>query len=184
MSVKEATRTAAGRTGLSSARSRFERRAAAARRRPALLWGSAVGLLLVAGLVAWLGWFSSVMPASDVTVEGATGAGATQVRSVAKVPLGGALLRVDTDAVAGRILADRRWKNVSVSRSLPHTVVIRVTPRVAALGIRRTASTIDLVDADGLAFRTVNKAPAGVPVVQAGGAKVSPTGVQAALEAL
>ncbi len=183
-SLKEASRTPADRTGLASARSRFERRAAAARRRPALLWGSVVGLLLVAGLVAWLGWFSAVLPASEVRVEGATGAAAAQIRDVAQVPLGGALLRLDTDAVTGRLVADRRWKDVSVTRSLPHTVVIRVTPRVAALGIRRSSSTIDLVDTDGLVFRTVTKAPTSIPVVQAGGAAVSPTGVRAALEAL
>ncbi len=182
-SLKEVSRARSDRTGLASARSRFERRAAAARRRPALLWGTLVGLLLLVGVVAWLGWFSAVLSADDVRVEGATGGAATQVRDVAQVPLGGALLRLDTDGVAARLVADRRWKDVSVARSLPHTVVVTVTPRVAALGIRRSATKIDLVDSDGLVFRTVAKAPAAVPVVQAGAAQVSPTGVQAALEA-
>ncbi len=57
-------------TGLASARTRFERRAAAARRRPRLLAGVLVAVLLLGGLVAWLGWFSSVLTASKVEVHG------------------------------------------------------------------------------------------------------------------
>ena len=45
-------------------------------------------------------------------------------------------MRVDTDAVTTRLLADRAWSSVSVSRSLPDTVVITVTPRVAVLAVR------------------------------------------------
>ena len=68
-----------------------------------------MAVLLLGGLVVWLGWFSSVLTASKVEVHG-VGAGASgRVRTVAKVPLGGPLMRVDTDAVAARLLADRAW---------------------------------------------------------------------------
>ena len=175
--------TVAGR-GLASSRSRFERRAAAARRRPRLVAGIAVGVLLVAGLVAWLGWFSAVLTATAVEVRGVTGAAAAQVRQVAAVPLGGPLMRVDTDAVHERLVAGKAWREVSVSRSLPHTVVIDVTPRVAVLAVRGAGGRVDVVDDEGFVFATVASPPAGVPVVSSGARTVTKNGVTAALQAL
>jgi cell division protein FtsQ len=171
-------------TGLASSRTRFERRAAAARRRPRLVAGVLVAVLLVVGLVAWLGWFSSVLTASRVEVHGVSPAAAGQVRAVAQVPLGGPLMRVDTDAVTARLLAGRSWSSVSVGRSLPDTVVVTVTPRVAVLAVRNPRGEVDVVDRDGFTFRTVGSAPAGVPLVSAGAAQVTKAGVDAALAAL
>jgi cell division protein FtsQ len=175
--------TVAGR-GLASSRRRFERRAAAARRRPRLLAGIGVGLLLLLGLVAWLGWFSTVLTATTVEVRGATGAAAAQVRQLAAVPLGGPLMRVDTDAAQERLVAGKAWREVSVSRKLPHTVVLEVTPRVAVLAVRAAGGRIDVVDRDGMVFATVAAPPAGVPIVSSGAATVTRTGVTAALQAL
>jgi cell division protein FtsQ len=171
-------------TGLASSRRRFERRAAAARRRPRLVAAVLVGLLLVVGFVAWLGWFSSVLTATRVEVRGVTGAAAAQVRSIAKVPLGGPLMRVDTDAVARRIVDGRAWSSVEVSRGLPDTVVIEVTARVAVLAVRNPQGQVDVVDRDGFAFRTVSRAPDDVPLVSSGAAQVTKAGVTAALQAL
>ncbi|MFC7595088.1 cell division protein FtsQ/DivIB [Terrabacter sp. GCM10028922] len=171
-------------TGLASSRTRFERRAAAARRRPRLVAAILVAVLLVAGFLAWLGWFSSVLTASKVEVVGVKGASAAQVRSIAKVPLGGPLMRVDTDEVTQRIVDGRAWSAVSVSRSLPDTVVIEVTPRVAVLAVRNPQGQVDVVDRDGFAFRTVDAAPDGVPLVSSGAAQVTKAGVTAAVQAL
>ncbi|EWS99804.1 hypothetical protein N865_20780 [Intrasporangium oryzae NRRL B-24470] len=171
-------------TGLSSARARFERRAAAARRRPRLVAAGAVVLLLLLGAVAWLGWFSSVLTATSVEVAGVPAAQAAKVRTVAAVPLGGPLMRVDTDAVVRRLEGGREWTAITVSRRLPHTVVVSVTPRVGVLAVRTGGGQIELVDRDGFAFRTVTSAPGGVPLVNAGAAQVTATGVQAALRAL
>src|SRR4051794_25028375 len=107
-----ARRRVAGR-GLASSRTRFERRAAAARRRPRLVAAVLVGVLLLAGLLGWLGWFSSALTASRVEVHGVSAAASAQVRSLARVPLGGPLMRVDTDAVAQRLLAGKAWSTVS-----------------------------------------------------------------------
>jgi cell division protein FtsQ len=176
-------RQVAGR-GLSSSRARFERRAAAARRRPRLLAGVGVVLLLVVGLLAWLGWFSGVLTATQVQVRGVTGASAAEVRRVAAVPLGGPIMRVDTGAAEQRLVAGKAWDDVSVSRSLPHTVVIEVSPRRAVLAVRTPEGSVDLVDADGFAFRTVSAAPDGVPLVRSSTDTVTKSGVAAALQAL
>jgi cell division protein FtsQ len=73
---------------------------------------------------------------------------------------------------------------VSVSRSLPDTVVIEVTPRVAVLAVRNPQGQVDVVDRDGFAFRTVDAAPDGVPLVSSGAAQVTKAGVTAAVQAL
>ncbi|MGW5238981.1 cell division protein FtsQ/DivIB [Monashia sp. NPDC004114] len=175
---------ASGGKGVSSSLARFERRAAAARRRPRVVLAVLVVALLLAGVAVWLGWFSSALNATTVEIRGVTGPAAAQVRSTAAVPLGGPLLRVDTDAVARRVVAGREWTDVSVSRSLPHTVVVTVTPRVAVLAVRNPQGQVDVVDREGFAFRTVASAPPGVPLVTSSADQVSAQGVAAALQAL
>lgn len=173
-----------GATGLGSARKRFEARAARARRRPLLL--ASVLVLLVAGLAAvvWLGWFSSVLTATTVRIDGATGAEAKLVRQVADVPLGGPLMRVDTDAVGARLEAGRAWTDIRVRRSLPHSVVIEVSPREPVLALRNVKGQLELVDRSGVRYRTVATVPPGIPVVSAAASTVSPAGLTAALRAL
>ena len=170
--------------GLSSARVRFEKRAAAARRRPRLIASIAVALLLAVGLVAWLGWFSPVFTADAVVVKGASKAQAAQVRRAAAVPLGGPVLRVDTGAVTRRLEADRQWADIVVERSLPHTVTITVRPREAALAVRTSSGNVEVVDGDGFIFRTVTSPPRGIPLVTSGTTAVTRAGVTAALQAL
>ena len=184
MTLERGTARRVAGTGLASSRTRFEKRAAAARRRPKLVAGVLVGLVLVAGFVAWLGWFSGVLTASKVVVTGVPAAAAAQVRSVAAVPLGGPIMRVDTDEVAQRLVDGKAWSGVSVSRSLPDTIHIDVNPRVAVLAVRNPRGQVDVVDRDGFAFRTVATPPADVPLVSAGSDQVTKAGVTAALQAL
>jgi cell division protein FtsQ len=82
------------------------------------------------------------------------------------------------------LLAGNAWSTVTVARGLPDTVVITVTPRVAVLAVRNPHGEVDVVDRDGVAFRTVDSAPAGVPLVSSGSTQVTKNGVEAALGAL
>jgi cell division protein FtsQ len=178
------TRRRVAGTGLASSRSRFERRAAAARRRPRLVAGIVAAVLLLGGLLAWLGWSSSLLTATRIEVRGVSAAAAAEVRAVADVPLGVPLMRVDTDAVAQRLLADKAWSGVSVNRTVPDTIEITVTPRVAVLAVRNPRGEVDVVDREGFAFRTADRPPAGVPLVSSGAAQVTRAGVDAAVAAL
>lgn len=177
-------RRRAGGTGLTSARARFEARAARARRRPILLAAALIGTIAVAGGLIWLGWFSSVLSATTVRVVGASAKEATLVTAVAKVPLGGPLMRVDTDAVAARLEQGRAWTDIRVSRSLPHSVVISVTPRTAVLAVQNPQGQLELVDGAGVRFRVVPDVPKGIPVVAARSSDVTADGLRAALAAL
>lgn len=170
--------------GLSSARARFERRAAAARRRPRLIGWVAVAALLMVGLVAWLGWYSPVFRADTVQVEGVSQTQSDQVRRVASVPLGVPVLRVDTGAVAARLEADRQWADVVVEARLPHTITITVRAREAALAVRTPAGKVEVVDGGGFVFRTLDTPPNGVPLVTSGTTTVTGPAVTAALQAI
>lgn len=171
-------------TGVTSARRRFEARAARARRRPLLLAAALATTVLVAGGLIWLGWMSSLLTATTVRVEGVPARDVQAVRQVAQVPLGGPLMRVDTDAIAARLEGGRAWTNIRVGRSLPHSVVISVTPREPALALKDPQGQLELVDAGGVRFGTVGTPPRGVPVVTAGSSDVTPEGLRAALAAL
>jgi cell division protein FtsQ len=169
---------------VTSARQRFEARAARARRRPLLLAAALVATVVVAGGLVWLGWMSPLLTATTVRVQGVPAGDVQAVRAVARVPLGGPLMRVDTDAVTARLEAGRAWTNIRVARSLPHSVVITVTPREPALALRNPQAQLELVDETGVRFGTVQAPPKGVPVVTAGSSDVTPEGLRAALAAL
>jgi cell division protein FtsQ len=149
-----------------------------------LLAGTLGAVLAIAAGLIWLGWFSSVLTATTVRVEGVSGAEAKLVREVADVPLGGPLMRVDTDGATARLEAGLAWTDIRVGRSLPHSVVIHVTARTPVLALRNLKGQLELVDESGVAYRVAAKAPKGVPLVTAGSEVVSAAGLRAALGAL
>ena len=50
---------------------------------------------------------------------------------------------------------------------------VEVVPRTAALVVKNPQGSLEVVDAEGVAFREVAKAPAGVPLVIAVGAGIA-----------
>lgn len=141
-------------------------------------------MVLVAGVLVWLGWFSSLVVVKQVEVRGVTAAQAAAIRKAAEVPMGVPLMRVDTGLVVERLERDRTLRDIRVSRQLPETIVISGTPRVAVLAVRNTRGQVEVVDAEGVVFRTVRTPPRGVPLVTAGSELVTASGLRAALQAL
>jgi cell division protein FtsQ len=128
-----------------------------------------IGVLLAAllGSGSWLVYFSSVLDVRTVTVGGTRVLTRDQVLAAAAVPLGGPLERLDTGAAAARVRrALARVASVDVSTSLPHTVRIQVTERVAIAAIKGDDGQYTQVDAGGVRFASSATAPAGVPVVE------------------
>ncbi|WP_377641931.1 cell division protein FtsQ/DivIB [Oryzobacter terrae] len=158
-------------SGASSSANRFRERALSHRRRPlrlVLTWLLAVAV--VAGLAWVVGW-STLLGVRDVEVVGVTGEEATAVAELVEVPTGTPLARVDTDAVADRVRERITVAEVSVRRAWPGTLSVEVVPRTAALVVKNPQGRLEVVDAEGVAFREVAKAPAGVPLVTATGSK-------------
>jgi cell division protein FtsQ len=132
--------------------------------RPLLAGLAAVTL---AGGLAWLVFFSSVLAVTGVTVEGNGLLAAGEVRRAAAVPTGTPLARVDLGAVASRVEDLAPVAGVDVSRSWPDTVRIAVTERESIAVVER-GGRLHGMDADGVLFREYRTRPAGLPVVRIG----------------
>lgn len=130
--------------------------------RPARWWYGCV-VVLVLALLVWLVAFSSVLGVRTVTVVGAQAVTAEQVRAAAGIRPGTPLARLDLGAIEARVGAVAPVRAVTVSRSYPASVTIRITERVA-IGYRPVdGGQVQLVDRDNVAFRTVATAPARLP---------------------
>lgn len=151
--------------GLSSSRTRFAARAAHVRRRPWLVtaW-LAGGLALLAGGI-WLVQFSPVLVARSVRVEGVPRGAVAEVMRRAAVPIGTPMARVDTTAIADRVIATATLAEVSVGLSWPSTIVIMASPRVPVLAVKNPQGQVQVVDAQGVAYATVSAPPKGVPTI-------------------
>jgi cell division protein FtsQ len=139
--------------------------------------------LVVLGILAWIGYGTSMLGVREVAVSGATIIDEGQVRSAAAVPLGTPLARVDTDAVAARVGRLAPVASVDVSRSWPGTLVIHVTERVPVVSVA-TPTGFVLLDASGVAFRTVGVAPAGLVALKVTAPGPSDPATMAALHVL
>lgn len=122
--------------------------------------------VLVVGLVATAAWtvfVSSALAATKVVVTGTSVLTPDEVVAAAKVPLGTPLARLDTKAVADRVRALTQVADVTVTRSVPHTVRIAVTERTGVYVVS-SAGGFDVVDATGVAFTSVASVPQGLIV--------------------
>ncbi len=171
--------------GVSSSANRFRDRALARRRRP---WRRALLTVLAVALVAaavWAAGWSSALAVREVEVSGVRGAERAAVADLVGVPEGTPLVRVDTAAVEERVRTRVTVAEVSVRRAWPGTLLVQVVPRTAAVVVRNPQGRLEVVDATGVAFRTVRKAPAGVPVVTATGSRgTTPEAMRTALTLL
>ena len=136
----------------------FEKRRRAEKWRTVRRW--LLGIL-AAGLIAgavWLIWFSTVLVATDVEVEGMRTMRADTIRAQADVPLGVQLARLDTVAIETRVARMERIDEVDVRRSWPNTVRILVQER-KPVGWVLSNGAIRYVDRHGIDFRTVSSEP-------------------------
>jgi cell division protein FtsQ len=136
---------------------------------PWLLAGLAV-LTLVGG-VAWVLLGSSLFDVRSVQVVGTTELPADEVRTVAAVPLGTSMLRLDTEGIEARVAAMPRVAAVQLRRSLGGTVRIELTERTP-VAVVRLGNGAQLVDATGANYAVVPVRPAGLPELRV--ARVGP----------
>jgi cell division protein FtsQ len=125
------------------------------------------GLILLA-VVGGLGWVllgSSLFDARSVQVVGTTELPADVVRTVAAVPLGTPMLRLDTKAIESRVAAVPRVARVQVRCDLDGTVQIAVTERIPVAAVHR-GSGVHLIDATGTDYATVPTGPPGLPELE------------------
>jgi cell division protein FtsQ len=136
----------------------FEKRRRAQRWRRVRRW--LLGILTVGAIAGavWLIWFSTVLVATEVEVEGMTSLRADTIREQADVPLGVQLARLDTVGIETRVARMQRIDKVDVRRHWPNTVLIVVKERVP-VGWVVSDGAIRYVDRNGIDFRTVSSEP-------------------------
>ena len=115
---------------------------------------------------AWALYGSSWLRVEKVGATGTEVLTVEQVLAAAAVPVGAPLVSVDTDEIEDRIRGKLpRVDSVDVVRAWPRGIGVKVTERKPVLLIRKDADFVE-VDASGVRFDTVPKAPAGVPVLE------------------
>jgi cell division protein FtsQ len=118
----------------------------------------AVFLAVVSGGV-WLVELSPVLVTRSVRVEGVPQGYVSKIVRQAAVPMGVPLAKVDTGAIAGRVMRNAALANVSVSRSYPSTIVISASPKVPVLAVKNPQGQVQVVDSHGEVYATVSAAP-------------------------
>ena len=128
---------------------------------------AAIALGVVAALVAAAAATQTALLDVDrVRVDGVAHTSAADVRRVARIGVGDAMIAVDADGVAARI-EDLPWvAQAKVARRWPGTIEVHVTERqpLATVGLRE--GRVALVDGDGRVLEvTDGPSPSGLPEV-------------------
>ncbi|NQE72188.1 cell division protein FtsQ/DivIB [Nocardia gamkensis] len=128
------------------------------------LWGLlSVCVLAVLCVIAW---FTPALSVRTVRIEGAVAVPEQQVRDLLEIPSGRSMLRIDTNAVARRVVSIPKVRSARVQRIFPSTVRVTVVERAAVL-YYDSPQGAHLLDADGVEF-AVEPAPIGVPKLVTG----------------
>lgn len=136
------------------------------RRRPSgrVLAAVAAAIVVITGLV-WLIFFSTVLAVRTVEVSGGRTVPADVVRQLAAVPVGVPMARLDVRAVQARVATIPQVASVSVERSWPSTLRIRLVER-APVALVSSGGEQWLVDREGVLYAQVTEPPAGVPPLE------------------
>ncbi|WP_420118482.1 cell division protein FtsQ/DivIB [Micromonospora sp.] len=162
---------------------RFMARARQRRMRAALPWAVLAGALVLVALVAWTVLGSGLFGVREVRVEGARLVTPVEVRDAAAVPDGVPLARVDLAATARRIGALPPVQRASVRRDWPDTLVVTVVERTGVAAVPRDDRFV-VLDASGVVFRELPRAPQGLPLVRLATPGPDDPGTRAALQVL
>ncbi|MFJ2672317.1 cell division protein FtsQ/DivIB [Streptomyces sp. NPDC088551] len=122
-------------------------------------------VVLVAGGI-WVLYGSSWLRVETVHTSGTDVLTHAEVEAAAVVPVGAPLISVDTDGIEARLRRKLpRIDSVEVIRSWPNGIGLKVIERKPALLLEKGAKFIE-VDAGGVLFATVEKAPKDVPLLE------------------
>jgi cell division protein FtsQ len=151
--------------------------------RAAAPWAVGATLLAVAGLLAWMVYSTSVFGVSRVQVTGTEILSPLEVQDAAAVRPGTPLARVDLDEVRRRVAALAPVERADVAREWPSTLRIAVVERTAVAAVP-TGRQFLLLDANGVAFHTVDVRPPDLAEVRLGHPGSEDSTTRAALRVL
>ncbi|RFU83568.1 cell division protein FtsQ [Streptomyces triticagri] len=125
-----------------------------------------IAVVLLGGGGSWLLYGSPWLRVERVSTSGTGVLTPQEVKDAAAVPVGAPLISVDTGAIEDRLRRELpRIESVEAVRSWPHGIGLKVTERKPVLLIKKGRNFIE-VDAAGVRFATVPRAPRGVPLLE------------------
>jgi cell division protein FtsQ len=133
--------------------------------RAALPWLIGLGVFAVLALAGAVVCTTPLLGVADIRVTGAHLLTADQVRAAARVAPGTPLVRVDVAGVVRRVGGLPPVSGVTVSRSWPRTLVVRVVERTPLVTVPM-GDRYAIVDRTGTVFDWASGPPAGLPVLK------------------
>ncbi|MGP4042714.1 cell division protein FtsQ/DivIB [Streptomyces sp. 2A115] len=127
-----------------------------------------VCVVLLGATGAWVLYGSQWLRVERVSTSGTRVLTDEQVREAADVPVGAPLISVDTDVIEARLRQKLpRIDSVDVVRSWPDGIGLKVIERTPVLIVENSGKGGKYVevDAKGVRFATVSRAPKGVPAL-------------------
>jgi cell division protein FtsQ len=145
-----------------------------------LIWGLLLAVVAV-GLGLML-YFTPVMAARNIVVDGITTVSRDEVVQAMGVRQGTPLLQINTDVVADRVAAIRRVATVRVQRDYPSSLRVTVVERIP-VAVKELPDGVHLYDRDGVDFATAPPPP-GVPYFDIDNPSPTDAPTRAALQVL
>jgi cell division protein FtsQ len=118
----------------------------------------AAAMLAVVGGTVWLVYFSTVLAAGSVRVEGVDRLPQQQIIDAADLPMGEPMVRLDVGAAESRIEKIPAVQSAEISRDWPTSLVISVTERTP-VALVVDANGVRGVDSEGVLFKLRGRQP-------------------------
>lgn len=125
--------------------------------------GAVVAAAVLAALVTWLLLASPWLRVSAVNVVGGNAAQQETVRRVADREKGQPLVKVDSAALQRDLATVPAFARVDVIRDWPDRLTVSVVVRTPVMAVKKAQGPLELVDADGVDYASVDASPQGVP---------------------
>ncbi len=136
---------------------------ASSRPRLRIRWGLVLLVLAVVASLVWLLTLSPLVGVREVAVAGVSDGERETIVRIGDHAVGQPLVKVDTELIANDVISLGTIARVDVERHWPTTLVIRVKPREAVFAMGDGQGGVEVFDAEGIPFWSLDRAPVGVP---------------------
>lgn len=139
--------------------------------------------LVIAGIVGWVVFYSSVLGLRTIEVRGAETLSQTTVEEVLAIREGTPLARVDLAAAESALETITQVESATVSRGWPGTLVVQLIERTA-IAAAEVDGTTWLLDRFGVLFAQVSAVPDGIVSLQVDRAGPDDRATEAGIEVI
>lgn len=140
-------------------------------------------VLVLAGILGWVVFYSSALGLDKIEVRGASTLSATTVQDVLGIAEGTPLATVDLAAAEAALEDITQIESASVTRDWPGTLVVALTERTAVAAVDVDGTTW-LLDRFGVLFAQVSAVPAGIVSLEVARAGPQDRATSAAIEVI